>query len=276
MQTFFRPAVVTQPTSPLGIDWSNPITQGLIFSAYNATEDWVAGPWDYVTRTRPRSNSGVSWGASAGLGITPLFDGAASAAVALPRMAGIKKFTMSFWLWWNAYSNGSGKFAFNYRTDAGAQAPGTWFVLPDDSSGLFAISYASGASAQMAAKFTRPSAGAWHFYDWTCDTNQALTCITSIFADGAAQSLSGVNTYAGPSPVTGNAMTVMCTPAGTPTLFSAGRVANVNIWNRILTVTERRSMYRNALQVLASDFMLVGVPGGAAPSVSTSRWFLGA
>lgn len=275
MQTFFRPAVLAQPSSPLVIDCDNPITRHLLFSTYNAASDYAAGPWNYVTRTACRRNNNVGMAVSALQGAAPAFDGTASAAIALPPLAGVTKFTMSFWLWWNSYTNNSGKFAFQYWNDAGTQGAGTFFVYPDDSSGLFTFSYASSASNQMAGKFTRPSAGAWHFYDWTVDTGAATVCITGVSVDGVAQSLSGSNSYSGPSPVTAQSLSIMCRPAGTPTTFAAGRVANVNIWGRVLTLSERLSMYRNAFQVLRSPMMTIGRPSAAAPPSSAEyRWFL--
>jgi hypothetical protein len=272
----FRPPLTSQPVAALEIDWDNPITRGLRFSTYHAMNDYAAGPRNYVTGVPGRTNRAVSFAMNAQRGSTPIFDGSASAAVALPNLAGVPFFTMSFWLWWNAYANGDGKFAFNFRPDNGTADAGSFTVFPNDSSGNFALIASSGPSNQAAFKFTRPSAAAWHYVDWVADLSQNTLPITSVRVDGIAPSNSGgLSTYGGPVTLPGNSLSIMCTPAGTPTTFSAGRVANVNIWGRILTLSERLSMYRNTLQILRNPMLTVGVPSAAAsPALAASRWFM--
>ncbi|MFZ1996062.1 MAG: N,N-dimethylformamidase beta subunit family domain-containing protein [Solirubrobacteraceae bacterium] len=89
--------------------------------------------------------------------------------------------TVEFWLKWNSYANDDAlamEFTPNFNNQTGG-----FLVDPDASDGTFSVAIGQGASRNIAA-FTRPTAGAWHYYAFVLDTTQPGATTVTPYVDG--------------------------------------------------------------------------------------------
>jgi PKD repeat protein len=138
--------------------------------------------------------------------------------------------TVEFWLKWNAYANDDAlamEFTPNFNNQTGG-----FLVDPDASDGSFSIAIGQGASRNIAA-FTRPTAGAWHYYAIVLDTTQPGATTITPYVDGqpvsytkAGASGTGAGNFA-------NSTLYLMSRDGA-SLFGNGSLGQVAIYNAAL------------------------------------------
>ena len=142
----------------------------------------------------------------------------------LAAFAGQTKFTLSCWIWVNAFANGDSlamELSANYNSNNGA-----WVFDIDSSDGK--IDFATQTSNTFVGTFTytRPSAGAWHHYVMELNTNGTdMAYIDGVSQTGATHSQGF--TFNG-------SYQLYFMSRGGGSLFLAGRLHEVAIWPGIM------------------------------------------
>lgn len=271
-----RRPLLAQPRARLPIDWECSLTRGLLFSTYNAAEDYLLAPIDYVSGRQGSQNTAVASVVDA-RGRSPLFNGATSTAQFLGlNLAPHRRVTVTWWAYWDAYANND-KVAWAYadtdwQTNAGLVAD------PNGSSGRYALLCGSGGAATGDfPEYNRPSAAVWHFYAAQWDRN-LFSAGRVFWIDAVRQtSTGGGSTFALNTPF-GAYQSLRFLSAYSGSNNGAGRLANFNIWARHLTDTEIREMYINSFKILKPQpvdvFPVLAAGGGGGGSSAQHRWFL--
>lgn len=270
----FRPIVPGQPTQPVAINWENPRTRGLIFSAFNSAMDYAA-PFDYVSGRRAAVTAAVTSAVDAARGRVAKFNGTSSAVQFKGlRLSPYNNVCVSMWFWWDAFANDD-KLLLEYGSPNFTNAG--FIVDPDESfAGGMSIGIAADASHYLDFRgLTRPSAGAWHHFAMSIDRSIQNVPLAYWLLDGVQPGASSpANSYS-VSAFADNDLNVMCRNAAS--LFGAGRVAYLNVWGRAVPMGEMREIYYDSAQILDSGRGLITVDATAALSTgNASRWFLAA
>lgn len=151
--------------------------------------------------------------------------------------------TLSFWGWWDAYSNNSGKTFFEFGDPNWAIAGG-FIAYPDHSGGAFHIAMHN-ATIAWQDTFARSSAAAWHHYMLVY--NRA-TPLNAAWVDGVAKTLTTIQHDAGSYGNFANTNLNWASRAHT-SLFANCRMADVAIWGGVGLTTGHAN----------------GLTGGASP-----------
>src|SRR5690349_3822267 len=99
----YRPQVLAQPPNPLPIRWGSRLANGLVFSTYNAADDYILAPVNYVNRAAGSTNTSITSAIAPRLGTVPVGNGTASIAKhGLLDLSPYKKITAAWWAYWDA------------------------------------------------------------------------------------------------------------------------------------------------------------------------------
>jgi hypothetical protein len=239
----------SQPQCPAVLDRSHPLAQGLIFSAYNTATDMKAPPRNYVsgrlgtlkggtfltTQFPPAYNSAVAFS----------FNGTSSDDCSAPiDMSPYRTITVGCWLWWDGYANDN-KNAIRYTVSTGGGNVG-FAIIPNFNAApaqKFAVSVWNNSVFYQVVLTNTPSAAAWHHVLAQIDLTQAAK-VSTVFVDGASSAITAfANAFSGTSSsFTANDNLYLMRNPNTPD-FSAGRIANVNLWGRLVRAAEARALY---------------------------------
>lgn len=162
-------------------------------------------------------------------------------------LSGTNVVTVSFWMKWNSFANDD-DLAMEFSTNLN-ENNGVFAMDPNSSApalGSFAVTLRNGGLYNC-AYFTRPSAGEWHHYVFVMDMGQgsALGEHTH-YVDGVSQSLSACpGASADLSGNFGNFPLYFMSRAGS-SLFGAGSLDDVRVYNRALSAAEITQLYNYA------------------------------
>ncbi len=136
--------------------------------------------------------------------------------------------SVGYWLWWDAFGTDN-DLAMEFTADGtGTAAHG--FTIDPNGGGGDHNTWFSGSAAATTASWTRASAAAWHHYLWIFDTTVGTT---ALYLDGTGQTPTA-SSSGGPGGFFALDTLYLMSRAGT-SLFGAGRMADLAIWNSALT-----------------------------------------
>jgi YD repeat-containing protein len=167
------------------------------------------------------------------------FNGTSAAGAANVDLSGTNKLTLEFWMNWDAFNNDDDlamEFTDNFNSNAGG-----FIVDPNESStGKFAVSLGNG-STRNATVFDRPTAGEWHHYAFVFDTSADGDHQIIPYVDGQPVTYTKLASGTGAGNFANSALYFMSRAASS--LFGAGRLDEVAIYNRVLSATTIEAHY---------------------------------
>jgi hypothetical protein len=156
-------------------------------------------------------------------------------------LTGQNTITLEFWMYENSFSNNDA-LAFessqNYNSNVGA-----FLVDPNNSGGSCAagtFDFGVKGSTYNVVSVTRPSASAWHEYALVM--NSTSTANFAAYIDGAPVTITSCANGGGTN--LGNYTLYMMSRAAS-SLFNAGKLDDVRIYNRALSASEISSLYNS-------------------------------
>lgn len=154
-------------------------------------------------------------------------------------LSGITTMTVAMWLYWDAFDNANDLALESSATSA--TNIGAIYFNPNSATTRFQVRVRTSGAAHSSYSFTRPSAAAWHHYVACFDRGGTTQQVTAVYVDGVAQSLTADDTTLGDTGGFGNyAWNFMSRNA--TSLFAAGRLDDVRIYNRVLPAWEARAL----------------------------------
>ena len=159
------------------------------------------------------------------------FDGIHGAAQAQVNLSGTSKLTIEFWLKWNNYENNDSlamELTPNFNNTAGG-----FLVDPNapEEGGKFGVAIGTGASRNNVF-FTRPSAGAWHYYTFVIDTSAAGESEITPYVDGEPVTYTKTESRTGAGNFANSTLNFMSRNASA--LFGAGSLDEVALYSETL------------------------------------------
>ena len=231
-------------------------------AASPATPTWVSGRLGYAL-----SADGTD-------------DYASEAAVDL---SATNKVSVAFWLHESAF-NDTDDLALEATTNTNNNTTG-FFVDPNSGSpcsGSFQITL-KGDVGYSSRCYTRPSAGAWHHYAAVFDKSLSTNEV-DLYIDGALQTATSQPYNSNNTNNFGNAPIYLMSRGGS-SLFTAGKLDDVRIYNRALTASDVRELAGNGpvgwwkldenTGTSAADATGNGYTGTLAASPATPAWTTG-
>ncbi len=201
------------------------------------------------------------------------FDGVDDSAAADVNLSNTSQLTVEFWLKWNAFANDDDlalEFTPNYN-----DGPGGFLVDPNspENGGAFTLGLGQGASRNTAS-FTRPSAGQWHHYALVFDSTAPAGQQITPYVDGQPVAFSKSANGIGAGPFANSRLYFMSrggtalSPSGT-TLFGAGTMDELAVYDRVLSAAEVSSQYNSTLNN-PPNASFTASPNPATPGQSVS------
>ena len=249
-----------QPQYPAQIDRSNPlgamvvssIPFGTSIDVVSGNQFTLAGNGAIAVTTRGKSLRG---------------DGATAAGSIPINLAGITKLSLSFWLYWDAYSTADNlamEFTPNFNTNVGG-------ILIDPSSGapangLFQVGFCQVSGQPPAWSFARPSAAAWHHYLLVMDSSVSGGTM-AVYVDGGAQSLT-VAAVGGAGTANFANNTLYCLSRDNASLFGQGNLQDIAFFNGLLTANDAQSLYQNPWQLYQAPPRRIWIAVGGATIIA--------
>ena len=170
------------------------------------------------------------------------FDGSNDYVSAPVNLSGTNIASLSFWMKWNAYANDD-DLAFEYTTNfTGVNA---FIIDPNDSTpSRFSIIMSATGGYYNGGYITRPSAGVWHHYGVILNRTTGTANGVTIYVDGVAQSMTQTYSSDFSSSNFDNSSLYFMSRGGS-SLFGAGSLDDVRIYNRALSATEITQLYNS-------------------------------
>lgn len=273
-----------QPTRPVRLNRAHPLATGLIFSAYNSAVDALLPPFDYVA-VRIGTSAGIA-SASDALAVSSKFDGSTSKAqfttLKLDTLAP-RIFTVTLSLWWDAYANDN-DLALEYGAAAFNNGANGWQINPNLAAGNWcaSIGMSAGGVAQTLLNRSALPVGQWNNVAVLFNRNDTGKGTDGVYVNGAVVSYTTNAVSATAVDNSNTNLNFMCRNNGA-SQFGAGRLRNVNIYNRALSADEIYALHSNPYQLVEPVRRVVyGIdgfsdPGAPPPSTgSKTRFFLAA
>ena len=257
------------------IDPAHPLSAGLVCSALNSQADLRCGPLNYVTRARGTITA-PSTTTFSNRGVCDSYNGSSSWSNVPVDLSPHKRLTISFWLYWDAYSTGTDR-VMQYGNSLTTQTG--FYVSPDSpvSSGswLFGL-HASGTYSQRL--FARPNShiAGWYFYAFHLDLTLATDQMAAAYVGW--QNIVGTSQMPTSAPLTNNIQTLAANQTfskralglfnddtgSAAGFFGAGKMMNLNIYSRLLSVGELGSLMLNPYQMFVAPSLIRGLRGPTA------------
>jgi PKD repeat protein len=169
------------------------------------------------------------------------FNGTSDFGQAPINLSGQQTITVEFWLNWSAYANNDAlamELTPNFNNNNGG-----FLVDPNSTTGQFAVSIGRGSSRNTAL-FTRPSAGAWHYYAFVLDTTQPGATEITPYVDGQAVSYTkGGASGTGAGNFASSSLYLMS--RGGTSLFGGGTLGQLTIYNGALDAQRVQDHYNS-------------------------------
>ena len=247
------------------LDRSNSLTDNLLLAMYYRGEDAYEAPRNYVDGTRGTLTAvGLAQDQH---GQTPKFNGTTSCA-AIPIQFGTQRqITLSFYLYWDAFSGTDG-IALEYGPNVATPWLSSGFLIYPESvfggSPTMFAGVGQPASHYVGRYWTQPSAAAWHYISVGFDRNDPLTGAKYVWQDGA-NIVGGIAAFAYTASdfTTSPAFLNLFSRNGSSN-FSAGRIQCVSIHSGLLTIPQLRSLHEDPYQLVKP------VPRGTIVAATTA------
>jgi len=190
------------------------------------------------------AGGGVTFGVPGGLAgpvnVAARYDGSDDFAQANVNLSATSAITVEFWLKWDAFADDDDlalELTQNFN-----QNDGGFIVVPNSSDGDFSVGIGRDLSRNT-ARFTRPSAGAWHHYAFVLDATAPSATQITPYVDGQpiAYAKSASGTGAGPF---ANAALYFMSRGGSA-LFGAGVLDELAVYDRALGAATISEHYIN-------------------------------
>ena len=185
------------------------------------------------------STAAPSWANSGRFGHALTFDGSNDFIQATLNLSDTAVITLSFWLYWDTYGTDD-DLAFEHTA---AYFNNNGFIVDPNEpggGGRFFIGVGGTAGNLKGVSIPRPTAAAWHHHGIVMDRT-STDKVTLVVVDGVPQTLTPL--FSGT--VTGNfansTLNFMCRNGAS--LFGAGRLDDVRVYNRALSHGEILSLY---------------------------------
>jgi PKD repeat protein len=195
------------------------------------TATTAGGPTLGVTGALPDSSTAVS------------FDGSNDTASAALNLSGSSAITVEFWMKWTSFTIND-DMAMEFTPNS-TNNSGGFFIQPNAIEQLTRFGVGIGrSSSRNSAFFTRPSANVWHHYAFVLNSGAAAAQQVIPYVDGAAVSYTKPNSGTGAGNFANSTLYFMS--RGGSSLFGAGSLDEVAIYNRALTAAEISAHYKSA------------------------------
>lgn len=238
-----------QPNRPVRLNLAHDLTRGLIFSAFNSAVDAGAPPLDYVTG-RAGTVTSVSRSTDP-LAVASTYNGTSSCAQFAINMNAMapRLFAVTFSLWWDSYANDN-DMAIEYGN---ANTTNGWCILPNHNSGAGVFSYilfmiASSGNCFNPTNRSNYPAGQWNNIVVNFNRNNLTRGTNGVYSNGVLVTDSQSATFASVQDNSNTNLNIMC--RNQASLFGAGRLRNLNIYNRHLTAEEAFALHSNPYQIV--------------------------
>lgn len=178
------------------------------------------------------------------------FDGTDdSIATGTINLASTDKVSIAFWLNWNAYASDD-DLAMEFSTNFSSVTNG-FIVNPNSStcSGGFEVSLKGNIGFNTGC-FARPTAAAWHHFVIILDKAQTTNEVLSMYIDGVSQSATSRPNTSNNTGNFGSQPLYIMSRANT-TLFGAGKMDDVRIYNRAISATDVGVLYETYNAVIS-------------------------
>ena len=158
-------------------------------------------------------------------------------------LTGTNAITITFWLYWDAFS-ANDDLSMESSVNAGANA-GAFFIDPNQSSGVRIL--LRGNVGNSSAEYAQPSGAAWHHWAVVLDMSKATNEVDAFYIDNDLKTPSGRAFNSNNTGMFGNYTLYLMSRAGT-SLFGAGVLDEVRIYNRALSASEISDIYNDTTQ----------------------------
>ena len=156
-------------------------------------------------------------------------------------LSGISTMSIALWLYWDAFADDNDMLIESSADSSAAARQGAISILPNSSTTAFVVRVNASGSLFNSYRFPRPSAATWHHYVFCYDRNGGAQQITAVYVDGVSQTLTSVATNATSAGGFGNWQWNFLSRNAT-TLFGAGRLDDIRVYNRVLPAWEVRAL----------------------------------
>ena len=163
-------------------------------------------------------------------------------------LTGVNTVSVAFWLWWDAFADDD-DLALEFTPNSNSPETGGFYFDPNasDAGGGQMVLFLRGNVGINAAIYARPSAAAWHHYVLIMDKSQATNEV-DLYIDGTLQTPnSRPNISNNTNNFASSTLSLMARSAAGGSLFGAGRLAEVGLWNVRLTGTNATNLAAGAL-----------------------------
>jgi|GEM_PF-852218 len=193
------------------------------------------------------TSGGPTLGVAGGLGTDSntavSFDGTNDTATASLNLTGTSQLTVEFWLKWNSFSSNE-DLAMEFTSNSTLNAGG-FFISPNspEQGGRFGVGIGR-LLTRNTAYFVRPSAGVWHHYAFVFNSGAAAAQQVIPYVDGAPVTYTKANSGTGAGNFANSTLYFMS--RGSSSLFGAGSLDEVAIYNRALSAAEVSAHFKSA------------------------------
>jgi PKD repeat protein len=193
------------------------------------------------------------------------FDGIDDAATANLSLSSTTQVTVEFWMKWNAFQENDDlamEFTPNFNSTAGG-----FLIDPNapEEGGKFGVAIGNGTSRNN-AYFTRPSAGKWHYYAFVLNSAAPANEEVIPYVDGKAVAYTKTQSGTGAGAFANSSLNFMS--RGASSLFGAGSLDEVALYNRALDATTIANHYAGNTQAPTASFEASPNPASVEQSVS--------
>lgn len=227
------------------IDWASPLNRGLL-RWWCCLPNQLGTPWRELTRRSHMTITGALGigrrGRIGGYG-SYIFDGINDyGQTAAINLSSISTLTVSFWLFWNAFATDDD---MALETSATSNSNAGAFQIDPNMGGtsdvLIAINTNGAQFSGVQFARTGVTAAAWQHWTVCMDRNAGAQQVTAVYINGRSQSLSNTFTNTTATGGFGNYAWNFMSRNGA-SLFGAGRLDDIRIYNRVLSAGEVRAL----------------------------------
>lgn len=157
---------------------------------------------------------------------------------------GTQKATFTFWLWWDAFADDD-----DLAMELGTGNTAGGFVVDPNSGGIGVFeTWTPGSPCSNNVRIARPSAQSWHHYSMVIDRSLTTNEFQYVYVDGVNVTLTRVSNC----DLTGNFanLDMYLMSRNGNSLFGAGKLDEVSIWNRTLSSAEISQLYKRGALTL--------------------------
>jgi concanavalin A-like lectin/glucanase superfamily protein len=201
------------------------------------------GIGSHAATTAGSPTLGVAGGLGSDSNTAVSFDGTNDTASAALNLSSYSAITVEFWLKWNSFTFND-DMAMEFTPNS-TNTNGGFFIQPNAIEQLTRFGVGIGRStSRNSSFFARPSANVWHHYAFVLDSKAAAAQQVIPYVDGAPVSYTKPNSGTGAGNFASSTLYFMS--RGGSSLFGAGSLDEVAIYNRALSAAEVSAHFKSA------------------------------